>query len=323
MELAIAVALAAVGVAVLVLGWRFWQRLIHRAGELAAEEEAIRPVPEPEGPVGPEGLICLFSHLFVRPARKPGGRDRAFAPLTEDELDPEDYALQMLYALMADLFSSGHLDFRIAEREPPYTGPFPTKAWELQVRQLQDLPSSPLASAMAVAFEMVLGRRRRRRRRAAEEEDWVSIDDLIDRMLRAIRQELSFWERTGVYGDLRTYVENSLVAQGFLLPPETSTWLDRVKRKRRRPNVEAIEQLAEEADDLRRRLVEFRHRHGSPQAMEGIEAEGPLPIGSVDERLLEAGRSLGELPLDDCLRASLYEVLTSLKQLEPSGDAGV
>ncbi len=318
MELAIALALAALGVVALVAGWKVWQKLMARAEELSAEEPSTVPVAG-EGPAGPDGLVCLFSHEFVRPARKPGGRDRAFAPLTEDELDPEDFALQMLYALLAELFMDGRIDFRIAEREPPYTGPFPTKSWELQVEQLEDLPPSPLANAMTVAFEMILGRRKRRRR----QDNWVAIDDLIDRMLRAIRQELSFWERTGVYGDLRTYVENALVAQGYLLPPERSTWLDRVRQKRRRPNVPAIEKLADEARRLRERLVEFRRRYGSTEAVEGVEVEGPLPIGNVDPKIIDAKTAIGELPLDDCLRASLYEVLTELKQLEPSSDSGV
>jgi len=313
-----------VGVVLVVAGWKAWQLFIRRAGELAAEEVGAPLVPEAEGPVGADGLVCLFAHEFVRPASKPGGRDRAFAVLTEQELDPEDFALQMLYALMADLFREGVIDFRIVEREPTYTPPFPSKTWELQVQQLRDLPSSPLASAMGVAFEMILGRRRKRRRRSNEDVDsWVTIDDLIDRMLRAIRQELSFWERTGVYGDLRTYVENALVAQGYLMRPGQATWLDRVRQKRRKPNLEAIEELAEEAADLRQRLVLFRRERGSAHACEDLGESGPMPIQQVDPQLLDASRSLGELPLDDCLRTSLYEVLTALRQLEPSGDAGV
>lgn len=323
MEFAIGVALALVGAALLIVGWKAWQQLIRRAGELAAEEVGIPSVPVPEGPVGADGIVCLYAHQFVRPATKAGGRDKAFAVLTDQELDPEDFALQLLYALLTDMFREGRLDFRMAEREPSYTPPFPNKAWELQVRQLGELPASPLANAMGVAFEMILGRRRARRGRTEADDDWVALDDLIDRMLRAIRQELSFWERTGVYGDLRTYVENALVAQGYLIHPKQTTWLDRVRQRRRRPNVEAIEELAEEAQQLRARLVSFRQQYGSPQATEDLAEEGPLPIQQVDPNLMDTGRSLGELPLDDCLRTSLYEVLTSLRQLEPSSDAGV
>ncbi len=321
MELAIAAVLAAIGVAVLVLGYRFWQQLVSQPRQTSAPK-AVEPPAEPEGPVAADGLVCLFAHQFVRPLSKPGsGRDRAFAPLTDQELDPEDFALQLLYAVMAELFADGYLDFRIVPREPSYMPPFPQKAWELQVRQLKPLPSSPLVNAMSVAFEMLLGRKRRRRRQ--DDEGWVAIDDLIDRMLRAIRQELSFWERTSVYGDLRNYVIDALIAQGYLIPPERNTWLDKVRSKRPQVNRPAVEALADEAAALRDRLVQFRRRYGSPAAYEEIPAEGPLPIQQVDPHLLDADRSLGELPLDDCLRTSLYEVLTSLRQLEPSGDAGV
>jgi hypothetical protein len=324
MEFAIAVALGILGALLLVIGWRTWQRLIQRAGELASEEAGVPAVPEARGPVGPDGLVCLFAHQFVRPATKTGGRDRAFAVLTDQELDPEDFALQLLYAVMTELFREGLLDFRITEREPGYQPPFPNKAWELQVQQLGEFPPSPLANAMSVAFDMIVGKRRRRRRRNDHSEDmWVSLDDLVDRMLRAIRQELSFWERIGVYGDLRIYVENALVAQGYLLRPTQATWLDRVRQKRRRPNLEAVERLAQEARELRERLVLFRREYGSPQAVADLGPEGPLPIQQVDPELMHPERSLGELPLDDCLRASLYEVLTALRQLEPSGDAGV
>lgn len=325
MELAIALALVALGAAILAGGYRAWKMIMSRAAEIAAEREGVPVSAESAGPVGPDGLVCLFAHEFVRPAAKtPTGRDRAYAPLTDQELDPEDFALQLLYALAAELFSEGRLDFRLVPREPTYMPPFPQKAWELQVRQLDALEGSPLAKAMAVAFELLTGRKRRRRGRPlGEEEGWVALDDLVDRMLRAIRQELSFWERTGVYGDLRSYVEDALAASGYLLPPERATWLDRVRSKRPRPNVGAIEALANEARALRRRLADFRRRYGSAEAIASIPEDGPLPITDVDPHLMDSNRPLGELPLDDCLRASLYEALTALRQLEPSSDAGV
>ncbi|MBC7288813.1 MAG: hypothetical protein H5T86_12410 [Armatimonadetes bacterium] len=319
METAIALVLTAVGAALLVAGYRLWQRLTSR--DWVKEPEERRPPSEPEGPVWADGIVCLFADRFVRPLSRPAtGRDRAFAPLTDQELDPEDFALQLLYATMAELFSEGYLDFRIVPREPTYTPPFPQKAWELQLRQLRPLPSSPLVNAMSVALEMLTGRKKRRR---DEEEGWVAIDDVIDRMLRAIRQELSFWERTTVYGDLRNYVMDALVAQGYLMAPERSTWLDRLRGKRPQVNRSVVEGLEEEARGLRERLVRFRRTYGSPAAQEDLPSDGPLPIQQVDPHLLDADRSLGDLPLDDCLRTSLYEVLTALRQLEPSGDAGV
>jgi hypothetical protein len=325
MELAIALFLIALGGGLLWLGWRTWQKLMARAEEVEATQQRSGHAVKPSGPVAADGVVCLFAHRFVRPAPKPGagGRDRAFAPLTEEELDPEDFALQMLYALLAELFSNGFLDFRVVPREPTHMPPFPHKAWELQVRQLQPLPPSPLANAMSVAFEIITGKRRRRRAGADEKAEWVALDDLLDRTLRAVRQELSFWERTGVYGDLRTYVEDALVAQGYLLAPERTTWLDRVRGRRpHRANRQAIEELTAEAEALRQRLAEFRRRYGSAVAA-AVPDEGPMPIQDVEPDLLDPNRSLGDLPLDDCLRLSLYEVLTCLRQLEPSGGAEV
>lgn len=324
MELAIALVLGAVGVVVLVGGYKAWHMILARAAELEAVGREAPVVSEPSGAVGPDGLICLFADRFVRPAGKAVlARDKAYAPLSGDELDPEDFALQLLYSLMAELFREGKLDFRIVPRDPSFMPPFPQKAWELEVRAMEPLAGPSLTGAMQVAFELLDSKARRRRRPTPDsDEGWVSIDNLVDRMIRALRQELSFWERTGVYGDLRSYVEDALVAQGYLFPPERATWLDRVRQKRRRPNVEAIEALEADAHELRDRLVDFRRRHGSEETVANLTDEGPLPITQVDPQLLDAKRSLGELPLDDCLRVSLYEALTSLKQLEPSSDAG-
>ncbi len=324
MEIAIAVFLSLVGIGMLVGGWLLWQRMMQRAAELDAEEAEIRQALAPTEELYADGLVCLFAHKFVRPAPKKASyhpRERAWAPITGQELDPEDYALELLYALMAELFQEGAIDFRVVEREPPYMPPFPQKAWELQVRRMSELPRSPLANAMSVAFDL-LTKKRGRHKRQRPEEQWVAIDDLVDRMLRTIRQELSFWERSGVYGDFRVYVENTLVGQGYLLPPERQTWLDRVRAKRPRPNEEVLERLEEEAEALRRRLVQFRCEYGSERARSTIPEEGPLPITEVDPELTDPRKGLDELPLDDCLRVSLYEVLSGLRQLEPSGDAG-
>jgi hypothetical protein len=224
---------------------------------------------------------------------------------------------------MTELFQEGKLDFRIIPREPSFMPPFPQKAWELEIRALEPLTGSSLTKAMQVAFELLDSKAKRRRKPQDQDEGWVSIDDLVDRLIRALRQELSFWERTGIYGDLRSYVEDALVAQGYLIAPEKATWLDRVRTKRPQANVEAIDRLASDATSLRGRLVAFRRRHGSPEAIEAIPDEGPLSITQVDPQLIDTKRALGDLPLDDCLRVSVYEVLSSLKQLEPSSDAGV
>ncbi len=296
-----------------------------RAAELEAAGRDAPVVTEPSGPVGPDGLVCLYAHQFVRPSAKSVlARDKAYAPLTGDELDPEDFALQLLYSLLTELFQEGKLDFRIVPREPSFMPPFPQKAWELEVRALDTLAGSSLTGAMQVAFELLDSKAKRRRRPPADQDEgWVSIDDLIDRLIRALRQELSFWERTGIYGDLRSYVEGTLVAQGYLIAPEKATWLDRVRTKRPQANAEAIDQLSSDASALRERLVAFRRRHGSQEAADAIPEEGPLSITDVDPKLIDTKRALGDLPLDDCLRVSVYEVLSSLKQLEPSSDAGV
>ncbi len=330
MSIAIAIFLCLVGLAALVGGYHLYRHLMSRAAELA-EPEPTRTLADAEvgGDVAADGLTYLYAHEFVRP--KTAGptvlaRDRAYAPLTEQELDPEDWALQLIYASVCELHAQACLHCRIVDRTPSFLPPFPHKHWELEVIQRTPFPSSPVMDAMDVAFELMRARKQQRVAQGKEEpgELWCPLDEVIERALKAMRQEISFWERSGVYGDLRNYVASSLVAQGYLIQPARDTWLDRARSRRPRPNEEAIAQLREEMEALRRRLAQFRLKHGSPYARGELEAEEPRqPVPLVDPALATREQDFDDMPLDDCLRLSIYEALVSLRQLEPSGDAGI
>ena len=46
-------------------------------------------------------------------------------------------------------------------------------------------------------------------------------------------------------------------------------------------------------------------------------------MAKVDPSLATQEADFDQMPLDDCLRISIYETLISLKQLEPSGGSGI
>jgi hypothetical protein len=334
MEVVIAVLLLGVGATVLVGGYRLLRNLMARAAELGEAEPELDPASiEVTGEVGPDGLVYLFAHDFVREKHAPAGtpnRDRAYAPLTDAELDAEDWAVQILYAALCELHSRACVQFRVVDRAPTLMPPFPHKRWELEMIQRTPFPSSPIVDALDVAIDIIRQRKQQRVAQGKEEpgELWCPLDEVIERGIKAMRQEIGFWERAGIYGDLRNYVASALVAQGYLIQPGRETWLDRFRSKRLKPNTPAVNDAEGVRDALRRRLEQFRCEHGSPYAR-GEAEEEPVPgqrqpVKDVDPVLCSGPDSLDcEMPLDDCLRISLYEALVSLKQLEPSGDAGV
>jgi len=286
---------------------------------VADTEEAIEPV-EPIGPAGPDGLVVLFGDRFVSRARSGkmvSPRQRCYAPLTEEELDPLHWAFQILYVTLATLYERGSIDIRLEERAATLMPPYPQKCWELQVCQVGPMPESPMSDVMAVAFGLL-------RRRAREEEGrhWVSLDALVEHSLKAIRQELTFWQRAGVYGDLRQYVEAALIAQGYLIEPARPTWLDKVRHYRPLVHEDGARRLEPDAEELAGWLAEFRLRHGGNLIPVGVEDEMEA-LKEVDTSLLCPGDRLHEVPLDEALRISIYETIQALRQLEPSGDAGV
>lgn len=330
LQTAIAVVLLAVGITLL---WRvivFFRALNNpQLVAPAPEQERVEPL-EPEGEVAGDGLVYMYAGRFVRAAaRRAIGsipRDRAFDLTTDSELDPRDFAQQVVYVTLVDLYKDGLVQFRLTPRQPTFMPPFPHKSWELRVRQLDAFGGSPLRDSLNVAFEMIYKRQLARARRAGEAnvtEDhlWVTLDELVEHALKAIRQEMSFWEKGSVYSDLRNYIGIGLTAQRFLMPPPQETWLDRVRRKSPSINPVAVEvhRLEQRAESLRVEIEAFRKRFASPAACE----DPTWPSGDVDPGLLSPTCPLDDLPLDDCLQVSIYETLISIRQLEPSGEAGI
>ncbi len=329
---------AVIGVVLGAIGlWGFWLLLKFlqalskpRAAGVAETERAhIEPV-EPDGEIANDGLVYMFAGKFVKPAgRRALGsipRDRAFDLLSGAELDPRDFAQQIVYATLIQLYESGCIKFRLVPREASFMPPFPHKAWELHMRQLQSFPSSPLCDSFNVAFEMIYKKRAKKAEATGaagvtEEDVWVGLDDLLENALKAMRQEMSFWERGCIYSDLRNYVGIGLTAQRYLVDQRHDTWLDRVRRKPPAPNPVALQDqnLEREAEALLTRIERFRARFGSPAACE----DHNWPSGEVDPELLQPRCPLEDLPLDDCLRLSIYETLIAIRQLEPSGEAGI
>lgn len=318
-QIAILLVLILLGVVLVWAGARGWQRLISGAGNLPEPRAEPAEAIEPQGPVGPEGLVVLFAHEFVDRASGKGmvsPRLRCYAPITDDELDPLHWAQQMLYASLATLHEAGCVEMRVVERAATFMPPYPQKNWELQLRQIGPMPEAPISDVLAVAFDLI----RRRQRAETEEEEgalWVALDTLIEHALRTMRQEISFWQRSGVYGDIRQYIEAALIAQGYLLEPARPTWLDRVRHKRPRPHEETVERLQDDARQLANRLAAFQRQHGAGLLEAEKESEA---LKQVDASLLTPSESLDELPLDESLRISIYETLVSLRQLEPSGE---
>ncbi|NPV46423.1 MAG: hypothetical protein HPY69_05675 [Armatimonadetes bacterium] len=330
MHTAIAVFLIVLGAGLLWLIFRGLPRLLDRAGEWSeAQPKARLEKRAADEPIGPEGLVYLFAHRFVKPPpRRPVGsipRDRAYACQDDTELCPEDFAKQLLYAVLTELYEAECLEFRLVPRSANFMPPYPQKQWELHLRQCQAFPASPLGDSLAVSFDLC--RRNRLRSKKGQEEllpdeEFFSFDEVLDRALRAIRQEMTFWQRGTVCSDLRRYVEDALVAQGYLTLPERETWLDRVRTARPTVNEPMVAALAAEAEALLERLQGFRSRYGSSFAVEPRENEQGQVV-DIDPELANRAEDLDEMPLDDCLRMTIHEAIVAIKQLEPSGEAGI
>lgn len=331
MSIAIAVVLALAGLCLLVLIFRMLQGLGSRL-EQAAEAPPQRAPhrPRAEGIVTSDQLVYLFAHEFVKPApKRPMGtivRDRVFACQAEVELDAEDFAEQLLYATLSELQMEHCLDMQVISREPSYMPPYPHKQWELQIRQSQPFPSSPLGDSLGMGFALARKNRLRLKRDVEElaaEDQFFALEEILERALKSIRQEMSFWERGTICSDLRNYVETALVAEELLIEPERETWLDKVRSKRPTPNEQALAALVSEMNALKRRLETFRKLYGSSHAINPQQnAKGELV--DIDPAVISArAESLSDLPLDDVLRATIHEAIVAIRQLEPSGEAGI
>jgi hypothetical protein len=156
-----------------------------------------------------------------------------------------------------------------------------------------------------------------------EEAQWYPLDLLIEKMLQIVRAETSFWEREGVYGDLRNYVVDALVAEGYLMETGGDTWVEHFRRRRVEPNREAIQSVAPDAEALLRRLSAWRQRFGSTMFLAEEEPEVTYTHLNTPASLVTVDNPADSLLWADALGITIYEALVSLRQLEPTGEGGV
>ena len=277
---------------------------------------------EPTGPISAEGLVLLFADTFAVPAKagqQLPQRRRCLAPLTGDELDARDVAEKMLFAAFAELHEEGCIDLVITASEPTLMPPFPHKNWTLSARRVREFPRGPMLDALADAFREAGGRHRRRGR---DPEQPVAVDELIELAVSRMRRDRSFWERAGVYADIRAHVETHLVDQGYLVLSAGDTWLDRFRFRRAVANEGAAMASEGLAQELRQRLDRFRQEHASKLPPPEGPGEESI-VSGVHRAVTEGAAPLSDLGIHDGLRVSIAEALLSLRALEPSDTAGM
>jgi hypothetical protein len=318
--------LCLLGAGILYALWRLLARVDAEAEDAArrsrARDREPQEPPEVTEPLGPDGVVYLAAHRFIPPGAPRGAtnvRRRAFAPLTGEEVEPRQMAEALLYAPLVVLIEAHHLEPRLGECEPSFMPPFPHKRWLLRLVRHRRLAGSPLAEALDCAFDLV---EQRTAKRGGDVKEGLPLDELVEEMLKVMRQELSFWDKAGIYADIRQYVEAALVDQGYLIPPVRDTWFDKLRHARPTVNAKAQRAIEKGADRLAAALTDFRQRHGSGAAKAADSPPGGR-AEDVEKTLIEAGPPFDELPLHDCLRVSVYEALLAIRQLEPSEDVGV
>jgi hypothetical protein len=288
----------------------------------------------PQRPPRADALVYLYGHRFVRPPRpgRSAGRMAAYDPLTGQELEAREWAAKMLFALFAEEQEEGSLELRIVERTPTMMPPFPHKNWELELRRLESTGSSPLGDCLNVAFDMVEKRAQRREaahteerreRHAIGEAQWYPLDLLVEKMLQVVRTETGFWEREGIYGDLRNYVVDALIAEGYLVEKGGDTLIDHFRRRKIEPVRETIEPIAPVAESLLQRLHSLRQRFGSAVFLAEEEPEMTYTHQNTPASLVTLEDPAGSLLWADALGISIHETLVALRQLEPAGEGGL
>ncbi len=318
MAIAIAVILGLVGIFVLWYGHKIWQSLTTGAPRGEPADEIIE-LPTPRGSLAPDETVFLFAEQFVGTVSAEGpSHTTGTAPLSQQPVSLRDQANRLIYAVLVDQYQQERLQFRIVTRDPTMMPPFPHKAWELQVQRSDALSSSPLLDCLNVSFNVIYKQRGVGSAEQDSEKLWISLDELLEHILRVARAEISFWKREGVYGDLCNYIEEALVARGYLHELPRRTWLERMRNRELQVNRDAIQQHETAAEELHQRLTEFRQTHGSEQTRQLADDLTQLDE-EANQELAAWTDPLDELPLDDALRMSIYEALVSLRQLEPSG----
>ena len=335
MGVAIAVVLVLAGVGLLWAGYHAWRHLMAGVAQVAAPARPeVREVAQARRPVRADALVYLFAHKFVRtskPGRVVNPRFQARAPLTGEELDSKDLAAKLLFALLAEDWEEGGIEHRIVERVPTLMPPFPHKNWELQVRRTGPLVASPLGDCLAVAFDMVekkmhlpeaaqeAGSRSLQR---AGEAPWVPLDLLVEKVLEVVRAETTFWQREGVYGDLRNYVADCLVAEGYLIERGGNTWIEHLRKRRLEPNLEIIEPLVPAGEALLRRVRQVRQRQGSAELLGEDERQASYTHVNAPAHLTQVEGDVADILWADALGLTLHETLVGLRQLEPNAEGG-
>ncbi|HJN18686.1 MAG TPA: hypothetical protein QGH10_24500, partial [Armatimonadota bacterium] len=177
--------------------FRLVKGLEERADEMdeqaAAERDAQPERVELGEPLGPDGIAYLAAHKFVPsgvPRNPVNARKRAYAPVTGDELEPRRLAEHMLHAVIVSFVRDGRLQLKVGEQDPSFMPPFPHKRWVLRLVRKKRLDGCPLAEALDVALDLA---EQRTAKKGADVADGIAIDELIEDMLKVMRQEMSFW----------------------------------------------------------------------------------------------------------------------------------
>lgn len=289
-----------------------------------AEEADITPLPvEPTGPVPPDCLLYLFAHEFAKEREGEGPmpeRKRTFAPLGGVELDARDVAEQIIFAALVELAAAGCIELRLEPASPTLMPPFPQKNWTLHSTRVGSFPRGPILDKFADVFRESEGRRRRK---GEEVDSGLAVEELTESAVERLRRDMAFWERAGVYADVRQAVESHLVDLGYLIPARRDTLLERLRYRRPLVNERALLLLRDEVDALRQRLSGFREAHPSRLAPPSELAGEKTVVEGVSPRAVDGSADLDDLGLYDCLRVTVTEALMAMRSLEPSDDIGV
>jgi hypothetical protein len=197
--------------------------------------------------------------------------------------------------------------------------PFPHKNWELEVRRLEPLAATPLGDCMNATLDVL----EKRSGPDLDENGWIPLDLVLEHMLRSVRAGMSFWQREGVYGDLRNYVAGCLIKEGYLVEKDSGTLVEQFRKTKVEPREELIRALEAEAEGLRSRLRETRERYGSSIFLEKEDRETTYTHTNTPAALTTLDSTRSPILWADALGISIYESLAIIRQLEPTGEGGL